>query len=246
MSTVDPDASRREREQRTPTARDLVWPAAVSFVLPALAALTLPRMIANADLNNTFDGSSILALVLTFPGIAVVTLAIIRWATLVPRAPRLLDISAPLGLAVLGAALGLSMSALPPAWVRLPSPTSTVVILAAVGILLLGHSAWARRRRIRVIARESEIMSASRPVIGVVTNQGYDVLTPEAGSLLTTVTYAFTDAAGTRRFVKKWERMPMTDLIVDGEKVDVWYDREHPSNEHAIVVRRRARESGTR
>lgn len=246
MSTVDPDAARREREQQTPTARDIALPAVVSFVQPALAAVTLMRMIANASVNNTFDGASILALVLTFPGTGATIFGIVHWATRSARNPRLPDISAALGLVALGVAAGLSVASPPPAWVQPPSLKPEVIVLGILGIAILGYSVWARRARLRKIDLEDDIMRSSPPVTGVVTNQGYDVPDGEASALLTTVTYSFVDAAGTRRFVQKWERMPMSDLSVNGEKVDLWYDRQDPSDVNRIVVRRRARESGER
>ena len=238
MSTIDPDAARRERDTATPAARRLLLPALVVFLLPAMATLTTVRMIANAE-NDVFDAASVLALVLTFPGACATILAIVHWALLASRNPRLLDVSAPLGLALLGAALGLSATAPPPAWVRVPTASPPVIVLLVIGALVLAYAVFARAARIRRIRREDEIMRASSPVTGTVTNQGYDHPTSEARAILTTVTYAFADAAGTRRFVQKRESVPMKDPIVNGERVDVWFDRADPSNTERIVVRRR-------
>lgn len=246
MSTVDPDTARRERDRRTPTVRDLAVPAVVVFVMPALAACALSRMLANAIRNDVFDGASIVALVLAFPGSAVTVLAIIRWVTLSARNPRLLGISSALGLVLLGVAVGRSVAAVPPAWAAAPSLTAEVAIVGAIGIGMLGFAGWARRRRIRMTAREDAIVRSSDPVTGVVTDRGYDVPSGEASVLLATVTYAFVDAAGIPRFVRKQERLPMNDLVVGGEKVDLWYDRQDASNEAGIVIRRRSRKSGER
>lgn len=246
MSTVDPDAARRLREQRIPTGRHLVAPALVAFIVPALATAALVRMITNAAENDAFDGASVLALVLAFPGTGATIFAVICWSALSHRNPALPGLSAPLGLAVLGIAGGLSVSASPPAWVRAPQPTVPVMILLVAGLGILGGSAWLRRRRLRERAREGAIMRASAPVTGIVTNQGYTMPDAESSSLLTTVTYAFADAAGDRRYVRKREHMPMNDLVVDGEKVDLWYDRDDPSEENDIVVRRRPLASGRR
>lgn len=246
MSTVDPDAVRREREHQTPSARHVALPAAVAFVLPALAALSLSRMLANAIMNDVFDGASILALVLVFPGTGVTIFAIIHWARTSARNPGLLGISAGFGLAALGIAAGLSAAAPPPGWVQAPSLKPEVIAVGVLGIAILGCAVLARHVRLRRTRLDEALMRSSAPVTGIVTNQGYNVPYGEAAAILTTVTYAFVDAAGTRRFVKKQERLPMTDLIVNDEKVDLWYDREDPSDVSRIVIRRRTRESGER
>lgn len=239
MSLVDPDAARREREARTPTASDLYLPAAVTLVAPAIAAFLLMRMVLNAALANTFDWASILAIVAAVMGMASVIFSGIRWFALSARNPRLLSPTAAAGLALLGVATGLSVSAAPPAWVRPPMIDWIVGSVAALGIVALVLAVGSTRRRIRRMAFEDEVMRSSAPVTGCVTNQGYALPPTEARALVTQVTYMFEDAAGTRRFAKLWSRMPADDLIVTGERVDLWFAADDPSDQKRIVVRRR-------
>ena len=238
MSLTDPDAERRRRDAEVPTAGRLVLPALVAFLQPALATIAMSGMVANA-MDDVFDGTSVVALVIALPGTGATVFAIMRWAALSLRNPGLPGITAPLGLAALGAAAGLSMAAPPPAWVQAPAANLGVVLLGILGVLLLGATLFARGSRLRRRALDDEIMRTSRPVTGVVTNKGYTLPATEASAILTTVTYAFADAAGTRRFVRKSESIPMTDPLVDGERVDVWFDRADPSDVRRIVVRRR-------
>lgn len=66
-----------------------------------------------------------------------------------------------------------------------------------------------------------------------------DCSSSRSSALITTVTYAFEDAAGTRRFVQRSTRIPVADPLVNGEVADVWFDRADPSNTKRIVIRRR-------
>ena len=239
MSTIDPDAIRREREARVPGASELAPLAAVTFILPALAALLARRMLAGLIATDTFDWTSIVTLIVMVVSAPAVILAIIRWMSLSPRNPRLLGLETPIGLALLGVAAGLSLAADPPAWVQAPQFDIAVLILAALGLALLILSLRNLFARSRRAAADADIMRASAPVTGVVTNQGYTMFTGEQQAFLTTVTYAFEDESHTRRYVQVFERIPKTDPLVDGEEVDLWFDRADPSNTRRIVIRRR-------
>ncbi|GAB3597485.1 hypothetical protein [Microbacterium tumbae] len=243
MSTIDPDAVRRAEADRVPGWRDLRLPVLGVFLLPTVPAFLLPRMIANAAENDIFDAASVLALVSMVVAAAFGILAFLRWTALAPRNPALPGIAAPASLALLGVALGTSLSPIPPAWIQMPQPTPASIITGVLGIALLVLSAFARRSRLHRLAIEDEIMRSAPPVTGTVTNQGYDVMPTEASALLTQVTYAFEDQSGTRRYVRLGTAIPVNDPVVDGERVDVWFDRREPSDRKRIVVRRRPRSS---
>lgn len=239
MSTIDPGAAKRERAASIPTARDLALPALASFVLPAIATFLLVRMVHNMAEYDMFDWAAVLGIISMPLGAGGLILSTIYWATLGVRNPKLLDISAPLGLGMLGIGLGLQFAPMPPAWFAAPELRWEALAVLALGVVLLVASVFSTRQRVAKLAEEAAFMNATPAVEGVVTNQGYELLSPESSALITTVTYAFEDAAGTRRFVQRSTRIPVADPLVNGERVDVWFDRADPSNTKRIVIRRR-------
>jgi len=239
MSLIDPDAARRERESRPPTARELVPSLLAALLLPALPAYLLPRMFTNADEHNVFDAASALGIASTFIAAVALILSAIFWITRTAGHPQFWNATVLLGLALIGAGTGLTFTPPPPAWLTAPSSTGLPFIVLGVVVIVLTW-AW-HRRRLSGIAAEEALMRASAPVTGTVSSQGYDVMTTEASALITRVTYAFDDAQGQRRYAQLRERIPVIDPIVEGERVDVWFDRQNPADLRRIVVRRRPR-----
>jgi hypothetical protein len=240
MSTVDPDAARRERQARTTTASDLILPALGMLLLPAITTLLIVRMIKASIAMHAPGWNIFLAMTVRTVSAAVVLFCLARWYSVVRRNQRLPGVLVPIALAVLGVGAGFGFSPEPPAWVASFEPRMDALILIAIGVVLLVLSGWTRARRIARNELEAELMRAAPPVPGYVSNQGYDLMDPDAVTLLTTVTFTFLDADGVRRFVQKYQAIPRADPIVNGERVDLWFDRAEPSNTKRIIVRRRA------
>lgn len=231
MSTVDPDAARRARAARVPTEKDLVVPGILAFVGGAVVTgsiLTMTQVpAAGAVSENTIGlligvGGALLGGLVTIGGL-------IFWGRASFKNPRLLGWMTPIALILLGTAVGFFFET---ARFVLPS------VLVGVGALLFVLALTARQRRLSLIDQEDRIVRESAPVEGVVTNQGYTHF-GESNRILTAVTYAFDDAQGTRRFVQRGAVIDIADPVVEGEHVDVWFDRLNPSDEKRIVVRRR-------
>lgn len=230
MSTVDPDAARRARAARTPQQRDQLLPGIMTFVGAGILAASISSMGGTPD-DWTVEVSTLMML-LGAAGSVIGALAafggIFLWMGSTIKNPRLLGWSMPIALGLIGSGIGTAVT----------GQTVLPVVLMAVGAVLaiLGVIVWRRRNgRIDV---EDEIIRTTVAVPGVVTNQGYTHFS-ESSRILTTVTYAFTDAQGTRRFVQRSAVIDARDPIVEGEAVDIWYDRQNPSDEKRIVVRRR-------
>lgn len=242
MSLIDPDAARRLRARRVPTPRDLVPWAITAFVGAALLGYAISSM-QPADEPNFVDDPlpRITVMMVLMPIGAIATLlAWIAWVGKLARNPALPGWSAPLVLALLGAALGASLSRPGGELLAAPRATPTVLLLcagAAVLAVLTGIS-WARRRRRS--ETEAMIMRTGLHAEGTVTNQGYTHFS-ESSRLITRVTYAFVDAAGDRRFVQRAAIIEAGDPIVNGEHVDVWYDPQNAADVRRVVVRRLSR-----
>lgn len=230
MSTVDPDAARRARAARTPQQRDQLLPGILTFVGSGALAASISSMGASPD-DWSVELSTFMML-LGAAGSVVGALAafggLFLWMGAIIKNPRLLGWSVGVALGLIGAGIGTAVT----------GQAVLPVVLIAIGVVLaiLGVLVWTRRNgRIDV---EDEIIRTTAPVTGAVTNQGYTHFS-ESSRILTSVTYAFTDAQGTRRFVQRSAVIDARDPIVDGEAVDIWYDRQNPSDEKRIVVRRR-------
>ncbi|WP_217185037.1 DUF3592 domain-containing protein [Streptomyces sp. AC495_CC817] len=230
MSTVDPDAARRARASRTPTERDQLLPGVLALLGAAALAVSIASMGRTPD--DWSVEQSTLSLLLGAAGSLIGALAVIGgllgWVRTTTKNPRLLGWSVPIGLALVGAGLGL----------LLMGQTVVALSLLGVGVVLGALGVVVRGRRSARLDVEEEIMRTSTPVTGQVTNQGYTHF-GDSSRILTSVTYAFSDAQGTRRFVQRSAMIEADDPILEGESVDVWYDRQDPSNEKRIVVRRR-------
>lgn len=230
MSTVDPDAARRARAARTPQQRDQVLPGILTFAGAGILAASISSM-GNSPDDWSVELSTFLML-LGAAGSVIGALAafggVFLWVGATIKNPRLLGWSMVIALGLLGAGIGTAIT----------GQAVLPIVLIAVGAVLaiLGVIVW--RRRNGHIDVEDEIIRTTTPVTGVVTNQGYSHFS-ESSRILTSVTYAFTDAQGTRRFVQRSAVIDARDPIVEGEAVDIWYDRQNPSDEKRIVVRRR-------
>lgn len=238
MSTIDPDLARREREARIPGGSSLVLPGLAAFVFAGLFAWSLRRMISDATDADDLSGGLIVCLVVLLVSVVAAFIAIGRWGSRTIRNPRLPGWAAPVGLALLGAAVALAVYAPAPALVRAPSLDPLPLGLGIAGVLLLLLAVWARSARVRQQDAEERIVSGAPPVTGTVTNQGYTHF-GESERILTVVTYAFVDASGVQRWVQKSEMIDARNPIVEGEQVDLWFDRMNPADTSRIVVRRR-------
>lgn len=238
MSTIDPDAARRERDARERTPSSLILPGVLLLVLPAALAWGIGQTIAGS-LTDTESGF-FLYLALIIVGSVGSVLSLTAWVNRSSRNPRLLGAGAAVGIGLIGAGAGLMLSDRTPGWIGEPRSDVVAFVLAVIGVLLLAVSLWVRVLRSGRLDVEEQIIRTSTPVAGVVTNQGYTQF-GESSRLLTEVTYAFDDASGTRRYVKRPTTIDAADPIVEGEMVDVWYDRLDPSDLRRIVVRRRDR-----
>lgn len=230
MSTIDPDAARRARATRVPQQRDQVLPGILVFLGAGVLAASIASMGRTPD-DWSIEWSTMMML-LGAAGSVIGAIAafggMFLWVGATIKNPRLLGWSMPISLGLIGAGLGNAAAGQP----VLP------VVLIAIGaaLAIVGVIVW--RRRNGRIDIEDDIIRTTSPVAGEVTNQGYTHFS-ESSRILTAVTYAFTDAQGIRRFVQRSAVIEARDPIITGELVDVWYDRQNPSNENRIVVRRR-------
>lgn len=231
MSTVDPDAARRARAARVPAGKDLVLPGILAFVGPAILVGSLMSMAGEPGDGDV--AQSTVRLLLGAAGTTLGALATLGgfflWLRLSIKNPRLPGWAAPLALGFGGAGIAvLSMS-------------MRVVLASAligIGVVFAVLAVLALRRRTARLDTDERLMRESDPVEGVVTNQGYTHF-GDSSRILTAVTYAFVDAQGAQRFVQRPAVIDVTAPIVEGERVDVWYDRMNPGDEKKIVVRRR-------
>lgn len=233
MSTVDPDAARRERTTRVPEPRQLVLPGVLVLAGAGAVAVAIGSMSGPPDFDDT--GAESLKLVLGAVGSTVGALCavggMIAWMSLSAKNPRLLGWAAPIALGLLGAGLGMLL---------MTRGTPVPAVLIGLGVALGILAVVLRRVRSARADVEDQIMRAGPPVTGEVTNQGYTHF-GESARILTTATYAFADAQGVRRFVQRMVVIEASDPLVNGEPVDIWFDRQDPANEKRIVVRRRGR-----
>ncbi len=236
MSTIDPNAARREHARRMPTGRALLAPGVSATVGGLVSGYLLTWLGTPPD----GDDPQVAALVLAAVGLMVALLLVVggltAWVSRASRNRALPGVALPLALGCAAAALGVSVSAAPE---RFQAPRSGTAVLAlaccASGFALLAALTWVLRRR--RLAREEAAIRAGRHVQGRVSEQGYTRFR-ESDRILTTVTYAFEDASGTTRYVRRTELVHAADPVVDGEVVDVWFDPAAPGDERRIAVRR--------
>lgn len=231
MSTVDPDAARRERAARVPTEKDLVVPGILAFLGGAVVtgSIVATAQVPAAGAVDENTAGLLVAMGGVLLGGLVTIGALIFWGRASFRNPRLLGWVTPVAFVILGSAVAFFFVT-----GSFVLPSALVGVAALVFVLAL----TARQRRLSLIDLEDRIVRESTPVEGIVTNQGYTHF-GESNRILTAVTYAFDDAQGTRRFVQRGAMIDIADPVVEGERVDVWFDRLNPSDEKRIVVRRR-------
>lgn len=164
------------------------------------------------------------------------------WVAGASRNPRLPGWATAVGIALLGAATGHAVAAPPPRILQEPAIDAVTVGLGVAALALLVLGAVFRRTRVRRDAARRALVRSTPPVTGTVTNPGNMEFDDDEGSatwIVTGVSYAFRDASGTERHVTRTATVHRDSPIVIGEEVDIWYDRQDPSNEDLLVIRRR-------
>lgn len=237
MSTIDPDAAWRERSTRRITGASLLLPGLFLLGAGAVLGWALTRGAATGFSDEVQD-QDIAAIIAAIASSFALMAALGLWVSAASRNARLPGWLTAVGVAVLGAAVGHAVVALPPGLVQEPVVGPLAFGLAVAAVALLGLGTVARAGRARRLDAADELVRTTSPVAGSVTNQGYTHF-DEASRILTAVTYTFHDAAGQQRWVKRAATIDVRDPIVNGEEVDVWFDRQDPSDENRIVIRRR-------
>ncbi|KJL34212.1 DUF3592 domain-containing protein [Microbacterium azadirachtae] len=237
MSTIDPDAAWREHSPRRTTGASLLVPGLLLLGAGAVLAWALTRGAATgfSDDAQEQDVAAIIAAIASF---FVLLIALGLWVGVASRNPRLPGWLTAVGIAVLGATVGHAVVALPPELLQDPVVDPLAFGLAIAAVALLGLGLVARAGRARRLDAADELVRTTTPVTGSVTNQGYTHF-DDASRILTAVTYTFRDAAGQQRWVKRAATIDVRNPLVNGEEVDVWFDRQDPSDENRIVIRRR-------
>ena len=236
MSTIDPDAVKKVRDERPTTAAQLVLPGILLLFFAGMLAWSITRL-AQEPTRNEDDPGAMTLVWLALSALMTLT-ALGQWMRRAIRNPRLPGWITALGIALLGGAAGHSVVPEPPALFGLPVVDALTLALGAAGLVLLFLGAGARSARTRRIDAEEEIVRTTAPVTGSVTNQGYTHF-GDADKILTAVTYSFRDGAGVQRWVKRPATIYVRDPLATGEEVDVWFDPMDPANEQKIVIRRR-------
>ena len=238
MSTIDPDSARRERPLRRTTAASLLTPGLFLLGAGGVLAWGLTRGAATGFSDDAAD-QDVPAIIAAICSSFVLLIALGAWSIAASRNPRLPGWLAGIGVAVLGATAGHAVVALPPRWLQEPVFDLVAVSLAATAGVLLVLATIARAGRARRLDAAEELVRTTSPVTGSVTNQGYTDF-DEASQVITAVTYTFRDGSGVQRWVTKPATIHVRDPLVNGEEVDVWFDRQDPSDQNKIVIRRRA------
>ncbi|MFD6700020.1 MULTISPECIES: DUF3592 domain-containing protein [unclassified Microbacterium] len=238
MSTIDPDVARRQRPLRRTTAASLIVPGLFLLGAGGVLAWGLTRGAATGFSDDAAD-QDVPAIIAAIGSSFVLLIALGAWTGAAGRNPRLPGWLAGAGVAVLGAAAGHALVAPPPAWLREPVLDVVAFGLAVVAVVLLWLGTVARAARARRLDAAEELVRTTSPVTGSVTNQGYTDF-DEASQVITAVTYTFRDGSGVQRWVTKPATIHVRDPLVNGEEVDIWFDRQDPSDQNKIVIRRRA------
>jgi len=238
MSTIDPDVARRERSLRRTTAASLLVPGLFLLGASGVLAWGLTRGAATGFSDDAAD-QDVPAIIAAICSSFVILIALGMWAGAASRNPRLPGWLSAVSVAVFGAAGGHAVVALPPRWLQEPVLDIVTLGLVAIAVVLLVLAMRARARRVRLLDAAEELVRTTSPVTGSVTNQGYADF-DDASQVLTAVTYTFRDGSGVQRWVTKPATIHVRDPLVNGEEVDVWFDRQNPSDQNRIVIRRRA------
>ncbi|MFJ4167162.1 hypothetical protein ACIPY5_16540 [Microbacterium sp. NPDC089698] len=237
MSTIDPDAARRERTTRRTTGARLIVPGLFLLGAGAVLGWGLTRGAATG-FSDDVPEQDVEAIIAAIASSFALMIAFGLWVGAAARNPRLPGWLTAIGIAMLGAAVGHAVVAPPPELLRNPVVDPLAFGLCVGAVALLGLGMAARAARARRLDAADELVRTTSPVTGSVTNQGYTHF-EDASRILTAVTYTFRDAAGQQRWVKRAATIDARDPIVNGEEVDVWFDRQDPSDENRIVIRRR-------
>lgn len=237
MSTIDPDAAWRERSPRRATGASLLIPGVFLLGAGAVLGWALTRGAATG-FSDDVQEQDVAAIIAAIASSFALLIALGLWSVAAARNPRLPGWLTAVGVAVLGAAVGHAVVALPPELLQDPVVDPLAFGLALAAVALLGLGLIARAGRARRLAAADELVRTTTPVTGSVTNQGYTHF-DDASRILTAVTYTFRDAAGQQRWVKRAATIDVRNPLVNGEEVDIWFDRQDPSDENRIVIRRR-------
>jgi hypothetical protein len=250
VSTVDPDDVSREQGPREWKTTGVSGHAVVGLVVYGLILLSTAGGIAWGLTRGSFTGfveygpekdevAIIVTIVSSFPFLA----AFGGWVWVAARNPRLPGWATATGIALFGAAAGHAMTAPRPEIIQAPFFDAVSVGLGVGGVVLLALGAVSRTARVRQLDFQDELMRTSSPVAGTVSNPGnmnFDSSDGSASWIGTSATYTFHDASGVQRWVTQGVTVHRSRPLVKGENVDVWFDRQDPSNTSRIVIRRRA------
>ena len=243
MSIIDPDAAARARAARTPQARDLRLPAILLLLGSFVTAYSITAFatVLDSESDDTDAGQWIIRIAALTVAAGATIIGLNSWVARSVRNPRLPGFGTAVALMCASAASGTMVVAPAPAWFQEPRMLAGTWWLAgtAVAFGILSMVSWGARAAGR--RREEEIMTTGRLTTGVVTNQGYERF-HESNRILTSVTYAFEDLNGTRRFIRRPAMITADDPVVTGELVDVWFDPARPDHLKSITVRRRPAE----
>lgn len=227
MSLIDPNESRRERaERRRPVVRGIV-----SFILLtafAVAGLVWGRLFVEGF--ETTDASIQITAIIT---------AIIAWAGFLLFSIATFG-SWRAGPIVLGSALlllgaGLLLAPLQAGAAVLDFPGWLGLLFIGLGALVWVMTATTRAKRRRRDERQARTVVTGVETTATVT-QVPPGPNPTSRGLWAAVTFTFTDATGTQRWVERAMLIRRAGDVRVGDTTRLWYDAADPGADHDIVV----------
>lgn len=227
MSLTDPNVTRRARaEQRRPVVRGVV-----SFILLAsfaIAGLTWGVLSVEgfAATTASMQVTALVSSIVAWAGFLIFSIATFgTW-----RAGPIVLGSA---LALLGA--GLLWAPVQAGGALVDFPAWLGLLFIGLGVLIWVLTASARAKRRRREEQQARAQTSGTETTATVT-QVPPGPNPTSRGLWAAVTFTFTDAAGTQRWVERTMLIRREGDVKVGDTTRLWYDAADPGAEQSIVV----------
>jgi hypothetical protein len=227
MSLTDPNEMRRARtERRRPLVRGIV--SLVLLAAFAVAGITWGRLFVEGfeDADATLQVTAIVCGIVAWAGYLVFSIATFGSWRAAPfvLGSALLLLGAGLLAAVLQGGSGLLAF---PGWLGL--------LFAGLGVLVWVMTLAARANRRRRETRDLRTLSSGVETTATVTKVPPGP-NPTSRGLWAAVTFTFTDASGSQRWVERTMLIRREGDVRVGDTTRLWYDAADPGADHGIVV----------